>query len=171
MRLKYSLVASFIFTMLSVIIFTGLFLNINRDIQKDVFTIAASSCRSLADNAIDDLLNENNLGLFENTRSVKQNHNRIISEAFITDPDKLVEARSNPLSSDSLGIYRIPENVVLTDSIQGVLIHAYTLNDTLGIFDLSTEIHQTLSGEGALLGYAHVWIDKQNILLKFYVKN
>jgi serine phosphatase RsbU (regulator of sigma subunit)/anti-sigma regulatory factor (Ser/Thr protein kinase) len=164
MRIKYSLVASFVFTILSAIIFAGLFLNINRDIKKDIFTIAASSCRSLADNAIDDLLNENNLGLFENTRSTKQNHNRIISEAFITDADKRVEARSNPLSSDSLGIYRIPENAVLTDSIQGVLIHTYTLNDTLGIFDLSAEIHQTLSGEGALLGYAHVWIEKQNII-------
>lgn len=170
MRLKYSLVASFILTMFSAIIFTGLFLNIDRDIQKDVFTIAASSCRSLADNAIDDLLNENNLGLFENTRSVKQNHNRIISEAFITNADKIVEARSNPLSSDSLGVYKIPENAVLIDSIQGVMIHSYALNDSIALFNLSAEIHQTLSGEGAILGYAHVWVEKQNIIDLCYDK-
>jgi serine phosphatase RsbU (regulator of sigma subunit)/anti-sigma regulatory factor (Ser/Thr protein kinase) len=165
MRVKYSLVASFIFTTLSAIIFTGLFLNIDRDIQKDIFTIAASSCRSLADNAIDGLQNEeNNVDLFINSLSVKQNQNRIISEAFITNADKKIEARDNPGRSDSLGVYKIPENAVLIDSIQGVLIHAYTLDDTIGIFDLSAEIHQTLSGEGALLGYAHVWVEKQIII-------
>ncbi|MGD9486647.1 MAG: SpoIIE family protein phosphatase [Calditrichaceae bacterium] len=164
LRAKYSLVASLILTIITTFIFSIFIFDVRNDVDEEVFAQAASNCRSLADNAIDDLLNENTLGLFEKARSVKNNNEKIILEAFVVLPDNRIEARSTPLKMDGPGNYSIPENAVQLDSLPNVRVMSYSLGDSSHIFDLSTNIRQSLSGEGPTLGEVHIWVDERSLI-------
>ncbi len=164
LRAKYSLVASLILTIITSFIFSIFIFDVRNDVDEEVFAQAASNCRSLADNAMDDLLNENTLGLFEKARSVKNNNEKIILEAFVVLPDNRIEARSTPLKMDGPGNYSIPENAVQLDSLPNVKVMSYSLGDSSHIFDLSTNIRQSLLGEGPTLGEVHIWVDERSII-------
>ncbi len=163
MRVKYSIFASIIFTLVCVIIFAPLFFSVNSDVQDEVFRATASGTRSLADNAINDMLNGLDFLLSEKSRSLKNNYKNIIEEVYIVDEDSAVIAVANPAKYDSLGRYTIPARAALVDTIGQVSIYKYPVNDSLAVFDLSTEIREDLMGGGDILGYVHVWIDQQKL--------
>ncbi|MGD9898883.1 MAG: SpoIIE family protein phosphatase [Calditrichaceae bacterium] len=164
LRAKYSLVASLILTVITVFIFSIFIFDVRNDVNEEVFAQAASNCRSLADNAMDDLLNENTLGLFEKARSVKNNNQKTIQEAFVVLPDGRIEARSTPLKMDGPGNYSIPENAIQLDSLANVKVMSYSLGDSSYIYDLSTTIRQSLLGEGTSLGEVHIWVDERSLI-------
>ncbi|MBD3225094.1 MAG: SpoIIE family protein phosphatase [Caldithrix sp.] len=163
LRTKYSSIASVIFTLVVIFIFGPIFMNIQENTREEVFQIAMSSSRSLADNVIADLINDNDLSLFEKARSIKNNYPNIIHEAYLVDQSKQIKAISNPLKFDSLGTYRVPTNAGFVDSLGKVNILKYSINDTTHIFDINTEIRQTIQGRGALLGYVHIWVKQETI--------
>ena len=165
LKTKYSLVASILITLVVVgLIFVPIIINTENNIKEEALNVTASGCRSLADNVISDILNDDDINLFEAADALSQNYKDIIKEVFILDPDQHVRARSNVLLTGTLGRYTIPENATLIDSINGIPVYSYFSSlDSSNIYDLSTEIHQTTTGEGALLGYVHAWIDQKTI--------
>lgn len=163
MRVKYSIFASIIFTVVCVLIFVPLFLSVSSDVEDEVFSTTASGARSLADNTISDMLNDQDLQLFEKSRSLKNNYGNIIKEVYVVDEDSVIRAVADPLKLDTFGQYTIPEGASLIDTIGKVSIYKYSVNDSLAVFDLSTQIRENLLGGGDLLGYIHIWIDQQKL--------
>ncbi len=164
LKAKYSVVATIVFTLLIIFIFVPIYLRIGQDIRKEVFTVSASGCRALADNAIGDLLNDDELSLFEKSRSFKNNYSDIISEVFIVDDQKNIRAISDPLKLEDLETYEVPENAVLVDSMKNIAIFTYNLNDTTKIYDITTTIRHNIEGGGVRLGFVHLWVKEQTIM-------
>lgn len=164
LRTKYSMVASILFTLVILSIFIPLFIGTSKNIESDVLSTAATGSRSLAANSISSILNDDETNLFDAAVALKNNYDEVIREVFILDPDLRVRARSNVLKSTRLGFYKFPDNAVFVDSIQNVAIFRYYQPaDSANIYDLVTEIRPTTTGEGALLGYIHVWVAQQTI--------
>jgi len=164
LRTKYSLVAATLFTLVILSIFVPLIVGTDKDIETDILSTAVAGSRSLAANSISNILNDDETNLFDAAVTLKNNYDEVIKEVFILDPDLRVRARSNVLKSTRLGYYEFPSNAVRIDSIQNVTIFRYYHTaDSANIFDLVTEIRPTTTGEGALLGYVHVWVDQQTI--------
>ena len=167
LKAKYSLVATVVFTIIVLGIFIPWIVNTEKSLKKETLESSASGCSALADNVISDIINDEDINLFEASEALSQNYKGIVKEVFILDTDMRVLARSNVLLTGTLGRYSIPEDAVLIDTINSVPVYSYyNLLDSTYIYDLSSEIHQTTTGEGALLGYVRVWVDQQTIIDK-----
>ncbi len=167
LKAKYSLVATVFFTIIVLSIFIPWIVNTETSLRKETLESSASGCSALADNVISDIINDEDINLFEAAEALSQNYKGIIKEVFILNTDLRVLARSNVLLTGTLGQYSIPENAVLLDTLNSVPVYSYyNLLDSTFIFDLSSEIRQTTTGEGALLGYVRVWVDQQTIIDK-----
>lgn len=164
MRTRYTLVASFILTILVVAIFGIFFLNLKKDVQQEVIKSTAASVRTMADNSIEDILNDKFIPLYEKVRSIKMHNKDIVLEAFIIDANNRVIARSTLLKATQLGRhFKLPQTAVLRDSVKGSQIFSYSLGDTTDIYDVSADIRESISGSGARLGAAHIWLDRATI--------
>ena len=108
LKAKYSLVASLIITLIVVgFIFMPIIINTETNIKEDALNVSASSCLSLADNVISNMINDNDINMFEAADALAQNYKDIIKEVFILDTDMRVRARSNVFLSSTLGRYSI----------------------------------------------------------------
>ncbi|MEJ2053361.1 MAG: SpoIIE family protein phosphatase, partial [Calditrichaceae bacterium] len=167
LKAKYSLIASVIFTIVILFIFSWLIVGTEKSIKQEVLDVTSSGTLSLADNVISDMMNDDDINLFEAADALSKNYKGVIKEVFILDTAKHVQARSNVLLTGTLGQYHIPESAVLVDSVNGLPVYSYTaMIDTTEIYDIEAEIHQTTTGEGALLGYVHTWIAQETIAHK-----
>ncbi|MEJ2542679.1 MAG: SpoIIE family protein phosphatase, partial [Calditrichaceae bacterium] len=168
LKAKYSLVASIILTVIVVgFIFTPILINTESNLKDEALNVSASGCLSLADNVISDMMNDDDINMFEAADALAQNYKETIKEVFILDTENRVRARSNVLLSGTLGRYSMPEDAVIIDTVNTVPVYSYYSSiDSTSIYDLSSEIRGTTTGEGALLGYVHVWIDQDTITNK-----
>jgi len=164
MRVRYTLVASLLLTVIVVGFFSILFLNLQDNVYQEVLGSAASSARSMADNSIEDLLNDKVIPIYEKVRSAKLHNKDIIMEAFVLDAEDRVVARSTLLKQTPLGRhYKLPPTAALEDSINGSRIYSYVLNDTINIFDVSADIRESILSQGKRLGAAHIWLNQNTI--------
>lgn len=173
MRTRYSLISSLILTLVVAVIFGTLFVDLKKDIQNEIFNVAATSTRTLAENSVNNLAtNSRLLDLYINAQSAVKSTEIDIYEAFIVNTNGRVVARSTTDQTNELNAkyqllgakYALPEDHTLIDSLDNTLIYNYTLNDTLHIFDVVSEIREpTATGTGTLLGQAHVWINSVSI--------
>jgi serine phosphatase RsbU (regulator of sigma subunit)/anti-sigma regulatory factor (Ser/Thr protein kinase) len=164
LKTKYSLVAAFIFTIIILVIFVPLIVQTDKNVKNDVLTTTAAGCQSLADNVISDMLSGNDFNLFEPAVALQKNYENIIKDVFILDTDSGVIASTSALKSFVRGKYKYYDDATMLDSIQQVKVAFYSIpKDTITIYDLSTEIRQSVTGTGAILGSVHVWIDAQTI--------
>ena len=166
MKTRYSLISSFVFTLVIAAIFTMLFINLEENVYDEVFNNTATSTRSLAENSIGDLLTNNySLRLYENTTSVIKSTEIDIYEAFIINPNNSVVARSTLIGSSALkSRYNLPQEHTITDSLENVVIYEYVLEDTLNIYDVASVIRgPSADGQGRILGEAHVWVTSATI--------
>jgi len=161
LRTKYSLVTSLVITIIAGFVFGLIFYNLDRDITDEALTTARTSAESLADNVIEDMLDDNILGLFEKARTAEANNDELIEEAFIVSPEGRILARSNPLQG--YGRYELPQERSTLDSTQTTQILRYSKNDTMRVYDIVSEIRETIVGEGALLGYSHVIVSETKL--------
>jgi serine phosphatase RsbU (regulator of sigma subunit) len=163
MRTKYSVITSIILTILFFTFFGFFYFNVQGDVQDEVIQQAATGCRSLADNTIDNLIRNNDLALFEDVRVIRKNNENIIRDAFIVRPDSQLAAHSTPAKMLEMGVYAPPTDKTFLDSLGKVAITKYFQGDTLELFDFNCQIRQSLSGEGAVLGYAHVLVEQNRL--------
>jgi serine phosphatase RsbU (regulator of sigma subunit)/anti-sigma regulatory factor (Ser/Thr protein kinase) len=166
MRTRYSLISSLILTAVVAGIFGMLFIDLRSDVQNEIFNIAGTSTRSLAENSAGGMLtNSDPLGLYENAASVIKSTEIEIYEAFIVNQNKNVVARSTLTRQTELGSkYQLPEDFDIADSLDNAVIYHYELNDSLDIFDVVSDIREpSVVGDGGVLGQAHVWIDSASI--------
>lgn len=162
LRIKYSIIAAAVFTLLSFLIFMPIYLSVNNDVKNEILGLSASNGQALADNIVNDLLDENSALLFEKAYALKNNNARIIEEVFIVDAEKRIQAWGNPLRSHTFGDYRIPENANLVDTLENTIIYHYSAGDTSDIFDLTIPV--LLAGEKIkILGEVHVLVNKLSI--------
>ena len=165
MRTRYSLISSFVLTLIVIIVFSLLFINLKNDIEEDLFSAGSISARSLAENSVFDM--GTNILLYENIKSVITSTEIKLNKAFIIDTQNRIIASvksvsENRISTESGGTFQLPENAVLEDSSEHVLIFSYPLNDTLEIFDIMSEIAPP--GQNTLpIGEAHIWISDASI--------
>ena len=160
LKTKYSIYAVLIFVILSLFVSVPMYLNLEDDIRNNAFSVAVGANLSLADNVIDDLLNENNAQLFEKTISVRDSRPDIIEEVFITDSTQSILAWANLSKSYSFSSYTLPEQFTALDSIGRVAVSSYVVSDTMSIYDLHTEV---LLADVTPIGSIHVWINQQGI--------
>ncbi len=163
MRTKYSVITSIILTVLFMTFFGFFYFNVQGDVQQEVIQQASTGCQSLADNTIDNLIRNNDLALFEDVRVIRKNNENIIRDVFIVRPDSQLVAHSTPAKMLEMGRYSPPADQVFVDSVNNVAVTKYVQGDTLQLFDFSCQIRQSLSGEGAVLGYAHVLVDQSRL--------
>ncbi len=164
MRAKYSLVSALLITGIISAIFSVFLFNLSDDVRDEALVTAASNAKTLADNSIDDFIRDQYIPLFEKTRSLKQNHPDLINEAFIVDVNGRVIARSTLVKDTPLKrIYTLPDSGVVVDTVNNSVVLHYALNDTMMIYDVYSEIRESISGRGALLGVAHIWVRDSTI--------
>ena len=159
MRAKYSLVSALLITGVILSIFGFFLINLSDDVRDEALVTAAGNAKTLADNSIDDFISDQYIPLFEKTRSLKKNHPDLIDEAFIVDVNGRVIARSTLLKDTPLKrIYTPPDSGVTVDTVNNSVVMHYALNDTMMVYDIYSEIRESISGRGALLGVAHIWV-------------
>ncbi len=164
MRARYTIIASLLLTVIVVAIFSILFINLQDNVYREILGSAAGSVRTMADNSIEDLLNDKVIPLYEKARSIKMHNKGVVMEAFVVDANNRVIARSTLLKKTPLGRhFKLPESAALKDSIKGSRIYTYNLNDTLRIYDVSADIRESIVGSGTRLGAAHIWLDTRTI--------
>jgi len=160
LKMKYSVYAVLIFTILALGVFIPMYFNIEETVTENALNLAAGTNLTLTDNLIDDLLNENNTLLFEKASSARNAYPDVIDEIFITNNENEIQAWSNLDKLYSFGNYPDPPQPSLVDTIGKVSIYSYAANDSTKIYDLAAEI---LLGGLTRLGWVHVWIDQQTI--------
>ncbi|RMH63464.1 MAG: HAMP domain-containing protein [Calditrichaeota bacterium] len=159
MRARYTLISAVLITVTISLIFSVLMYNMNDTVRDETLNMVSGDVKTLADNSIDDIISDQYIPMFEKVRSLHQNNPELINEAFITDTRGRVIARSTLLRETPLGrVYTMPDSAVERDSVQNSVVLNYAINDTTRIYDVYSEIRESISGTGAALGYAHVWI-------------
>ncbi|KAA3615017.1 MAG: HAMP domain-containing protein [Calditrichaeota bacterium] len=163
MRTRYSLISSFIFTLIVTIIFGLLFVNLKNNVDEEVFTAVSTSTRSLAENSVFDM--DTYLPLFDNIKSVMTSTEIEIHKAFILDSQNNIKASiSGNEETEYRGNFQLPENAVMADSSEFAIIYKYSVNDSLDIYDAVSEISEKSDVQNpTLLGEAHIWVSKSSI--------
>jgi len=160
LRFKYSILAALAFTALALLIFIPIYYSVNSDVRDEVFAVSASGAQSLADNVVNDLLDENNALMFEKAYALLTNNEDIIEEVFVLDADQMVQAWGNPLRSHTFDRYTVPPNAVQIDTLDNIVIFGYSLGDTAAVFDLTAQVR--LAGDRRL-GEVHVLVNEESI--------
>jgi serine phosphatase RsbU (regulator of sigma subunit)/anti-sigma regulatory factor (Ser/Thr protein kinase) len=160
MRSRYTLVASTVITILVGIVFTFLYLRVDKNSLNDVIENSRSQILSLAENSSYNLEQDNSLELFELVKAYKANNPGIIYDAFITDSLNKIVARSMEISKiRGLGVHQYPDNMIsMDDTTKYYKLYRYILDDTLNLYDFVAEIHSKISTEDLLIGYGHIWV-------------
>ncbi len=168
MRMRYTIIVSVILTFVMGIIFIPLIFNADTNIRNEILARTAMESKVLSEYVIDDILNESDLNLFEKVYSLQKSNPDVIYDVSISSVNNQMVARSDLENVDQLGDYVLPDGHEFVDSIGQVVVYKYTLDDTLTLYELTTPIHQNLSGTGALLGYVHVRVPEAVIETKSF---
>ena len=160
LKMKYSLYAAIIFTVLTLVVFLPMYHNLDSRITENILQRVAGSNITLADNVVDDLLNDNNAQLFEKAYSLRQANPDVVDEVFITDRSNMIQAWANTSKSYSYSKYSMPDEPALVDTLGGVAVYRYARADSVEVYALSSEI---LLGGITPLGWIHVWINQRTI--------
>ncbi len=161
LRTKYSIYASILLTIILAVIFLPQYYNVMNDVRENILKANASSTRTLANGSVDDLLDDNNILLFEKAHALLTGAPDIIYDVYIVDTSNAVLAWGNPAKQDVPDVFRVPESASLIDTVGNVDIYYYSLNDTLPVYDLTAEA--LLAGE-TVLGHVHLLITQQSIV-------
>ncbi len=160
LKMKYSIYAAIIFTILTMVVFVPMYHNLDSRITENILQRVAGSNVTLADNVVDDLLNDNNAQLFEKAYSLRQANPDVVDEVFITDRSNIIQAWANTAKTYSYSKYAMPEHSALVDTMEGVSVYHFSPSDSIMVYALSSEI---LLGGITPLGWIHVWIDQTTI--------
>ncbi len=161
LKMKYSIIASIIFTAISLMVFLPIYYNTESNIKNNIYTLSATAGEALAANIVDDLLAENSAILFEKAYKVRESHLSFIQEVIITDTNKTILAWSRPEVLYPFKQLTFPiENTSKLDTIQSAIRFSYQVNDSLKVSDLTIPVKM---GNGLKLGEVHVWINEQTI--------
>ncbi len=158
LKTKYTIYAVVIFTVLAFSFFLPLFWNAEENIRNNVLTVTSAGGQALAGNLLDDLLEENDAVLFENAYALKSNIEDYTLEVFITDSVGNILAWADPTRVYDFSVYKMPENAVQIDTINQAVVYEYTLNDSLKIYDIASQV---LLGGTKKIGEVHIWVDQQ----------
>ena len=161
MRSKYAIYASLLLTLILGIIFLPQYYSVTQDVQKNLLKANASSSQTLANGSVEDLLDDNNILLFEKAHALVSGAKDIIYEVYIVDTLGKVLAWGDPIKHDVPPVYLVPESASLVDTVGRTKIFYYSLNDTLPVFDITSEA--LLAGETSL-GRVHVLITRDTVL-------
>ncbi len=161
LKAKYSIFASVIFTVLVLAIFIPIYMNTNEKVLVDALSVTGAACQAMADNSVDDLLNDNSAVLFENAYSFRNSDSLLIKDVFVVDTAGAILAWGNTSRTYEFSTYPKPGNAALVDTFKNARVFSYALNDTVKIYDVSAEI--TLGGVKKI-GEVHAWIDQQTIV-------
>ncbi len=159
LKMKYSIFAALIFIILAMLVFVPVYLNLENSTRDDALKIAAAASVSLADNALDDLLNENDTKLFEKAYALRMAHPDIVEEVFVTDSTGRIHAWANTGKVYDFNIYTFSENAQPVDTLGRTYVALNTLSDTSHVYDLATKI---VFGN-TNLGNVHVWTSQEKI--------
>ena len=160
LKMKYSLYAAILFTILTMIVFIPMYHNLDGRITENILQRVAGSNVTLADNVVDDLLNDNNAQLFEKAYSLRQANPDVVDEVFITNRSGIIQAWANTAKTYSYRPYTMPDEKTLVDTLEGVAVYRFSRADSIQVYALSSQI---LLGGITPLGWIHVWIDQQTI--------
>jgi len=160
LKMKYTIYAIVIFLVFTLAVFIPVYSALEQNITDNALNVAAGANLALGDNIIDDLLNDNNMQLFEKAYAQRNAQPDVIEEIFITDTSRIVKAWANTSKSYAYELYSLPENAAISDTLGRVTIHRYFRPDSAEIYDLSSEI---LLGGVTSLGYIHIWVDQHII--------
>jgi len=167
MRTRHTIRASAIITVIALVIFFILYIQVDQNTLEDVIESTRAQAFSLADNSsidLENLLSEGSadVPLFQITNSFKNNNPDVIYETFIVDSAKQIRARGTPLKG--LGPYLLPKDYeAVGDSVRHFTIYSYIAEDSLDIYDFAAEIHAGLRDQDPFIGNAHIWVLKSII--------
>jgi serine phosphatase RsbU (regulator of sigma subunit)/anti-sigma regulatory factor (Ser/Thr protein kinase) len=165
MRTRYSLISSVIFTFIIIIIFGLLFINLKSDVDEEILSAAATGARSLAENSVTDMLENKSFPLYVNITSVLTSTEIDINKIFVVNTKNIIKAGiKSGNKSESGGKYKLPETATMIDSSEFAVIYRYSINDSIEILDVVSEISEKgFNQEPLLLGEAHIWIAQSTI--------
>ncbi len=165
MRTRYSLISSVIFTFIIAIIFSLLFINLKSDVDEEIFGAAATGARSLAENSVTDMLENKSFPLYVNITSVLTSTEIDINKIFVVNTKNIIKAGiKSGNKSESGGRFKLPESATMIDSSEFAVIYRYSINDSLEILDVVSEISEKgFNQEPLFLGEAHIWIAQSTI--------
>ncbi|MCB9058134.1 MAG: SpoIIE family protein phosphatase [Calditrichae bacterium] len=164
MRTRYSLISSLIITVIAAVIFGFFFANLRSDVNKEIFSIASTSARTLADNSSGDMLVGEFLPLIINASSVVKGTEIDIFQAFIVDNDSKVIAGFNKSGNSFMGgNYQLPQDAAFIDSSQMIQIYKYAFSDSMDVYDVKSDVREVVGGQSTKLGEAHVRIASDTI--------
>jgi len=110
LRARYTTIASTVLTFILVFIFFTLYFQIEQNTTDEVIEIASAQAASLADNSSDNLQrSDNDLELFEQAKSIKENYPNLVNEVFILDAENRIRALSSPLKGIEITDFSLPE--------------------------------------------------------------
>ncbi len=159
LKMKYSIFAALIFVILAMLVFVPVYSNLESSTRNDALKIAAAASVSLADNSLDDLLNEDDTKLFEKAYALRTAHKDIIKEVFITDSTRHIRAWANTDKIYDFNTYSFTKNSEPVDTLGRTLVALNSLTDTTHVYDLTTKIEFGNTS----LGDVHVWISQEKI--------
>lgn len=167
MLTRYSVISAVIITLIISISFFVLIFNVRQDVTDEVFSNMAANARVLAEGSVNDLGSDNPTALFENTFTIINNADLPIFEVFIVDNARTVRAVSTKEGEDLFvfgDTYSISGTSTKVDSLDGVVVTQFSINDSLEVFDAIAPIKQIVPGApDQLLGEAHIWVDASTI--------
>ena len=161
LRSKYAIYAYILLTLILSVIFIPQYYSVMQDVQTNLLKANASSSQTLANGSVEDLLDENNILLFEKAHALISGAKDIIYEVYIVDTLGKVLAWGDPIKHDVPSVYLVPEAAILVDTVGKTEIFFYNLNDTLPVYDIMSEA--LLAGE-TTLGRVHVLITRDTIV-------
>ncbi|MFZ0390229.1 MAG: SpoIIE family protein phosphatase [Calditrichia bacterium] len=161
LRAKFSLLTSLILTLLAILAF--LFFNSRtRDrVMDDVFSTGRALSTNLAQISWEPMNNGNEITLYENSKSIKENHPELVSLVMITDENGRPQ-RTYPLKESLL---LDPEPVSfsrqnLIDSVKSTMLYkkSAAIDSNMYVF-----VHPIkLEGAGQRpLGFSQVWVNQE----------
>ena len=161
LRTKYAIYASILLTVIIGVIFIPQYYSVMQDVKENLLKATASSSQTLANGSVEDLLDDNNILLFEKAHALVSGAKNIIYEVYIVDTLGKVLAWGDPIKHDVPSVYLIPGSATMVDTVGKTEIFFYNLNDTLPVYDIMSEA--LLAGETPL-GRVHVLITRDTII-------
>jgi serine phosphatase RsbU (regulator of sigma subunit)/anti-sigma regulatory factor (Ser/Thr protein kinase) len=140
LKTKYSIAASFIFFVIVLLFFVPMHLSILSNVQNEALNVAISNLHNLAENSKEDLMLENDHLLFEKAHSTFSNNKELFSKVVIVKQDKSVISWTDAGIVSAAEPYIPPPTNALIDTIENVYIFHYAPNDSVKVYELTTEV-------------------------------
>ncbi|MBN2709354.1 MAG: SpoIIE family protein phosphatase [Calditrichaceae bacterium] len=160
LRTKYSIGAVTLFTVIVLLVMLPMISSVDENVRSDVLNSTSAACKSLADNLVEDVLNDNNIALFEKAHIYKNNYSDVVEDVFVIDNDNNILAWGDLNVKTNPGIYKPISQDAAIDTLNNVRIAYTKVSDSLTVFEITSDI---LLGENTRLGKVHAWINDSSI--------